>query len=143
MVGVFDPNRMKLFPGAGCLQYFRSHAPNDDIRKGLFVYRHMDTEKFMLAWWIGQSVFIPILELGAEPVLNDEVVKRYRQYCHPQDAEQAEAALKKAHDNEISLVEEMEYKARETRAQMLRDYAGIKGLPEDGTIHLPEEVLAN
>jgi len=137
MAGVFRDDEMQIIEHPGCLDYFRSHAPNEDLRTNLFVYRHMKSLKFMLARWIGGSVFLPILELGSAPVLNDEIVATYRAYCHPNSVKSPVEALREARDNEIHQSEEYEHEHRETHAKLLRDECGIKVPDHDGTAFLP------
>lgn len=137
MAGVFRDDEMQIIEHPGCLDYFKSHASDTVLQDSLFVYRHLKSLKFMLARWIGQPVFLPILELGVEPILNDEIVAAYRAYCHPGSVPSAGTALREARDNEIRESEEYEHEHREMRAKLLRDECGIKVPDRDGTAFLP------
>ena len=91
----------------------------------------------MLARWIGQNVFLVILELGLEPTLDDEIVESYFTYCHPQAAKSIKDGLKTAKDNQVKNREELEDDKRTMRAKILRDEFHIKVPDEDGACYLP------
>ena len=125
-----------------CLKVFRSRTNDPVLLATLFVYEHMQTGKFILARWIGEPVFLPILELGDTPHLTEEALLRFRQYCHPQAQETAAAAVKQAADNQQRLDEDLDHERREQQARLLRDEAGVKVDDRDGRVFLPAGVLA-
>lgn len=141
MVGVFNDNQMKLIQNPACLHFFKSKAPDDDLKANLFIYQHQETKKFMLARWLGGDVFIPILDLGLEPTLDDAIVDQYFKYCHPQAAKTIGQGLRQAQDNQQSLNEDLENEKRTMRARILRDEFHIKVPDHDGTCYLPTELV--
>lgn len=143
MAGVWDPNQMQMCENPGCLAFFKSHAPDATLRDTLFVYRHMKTLKYMLARWIGEPIFLPILELGAEPILTDDIVLRYRQYCHPELGKSVKEAIREAQDNQIRQCEESDDENRRNQARCMRDDFGIKVPDTDGRAYLPASVVGS
>ena len=143
MAGVWDPSCMKLMPkGVGCLDSFRAKACDDVLRATLFVYQHMKSGKYMLARWLMEHhVFLPILELGDEPLVSEDAMTRFRQYCYPQARESMTVAVQQAADNQRKLDEELEHDRRESRAKILRDENGIAVPDTDGRVFLPPGVL--
>src|SRR5512136_1036746 len=118
MAGVWDPNQMQLCENPGCMAFFRSRAPDDTLRDTMFIYRHMKTMKYLLARWLMEkSVFLPILELGDKPVLTEEIVAQFIQYCHPEGQKTAVEALREASDNQIRQCEESDDENRRNQAR--------------------------
>jgi hypothetical protein len=143
MVGVFDDKQMKLIPNPACLHFFKSKAPDDQLRDNLFVYQHQETKKFIVAKWIGGDVFLPVVDLGLEPTLDDEIVQQYFVYCHPQAAMTIRQGLKQAKDNQQASSEDLEYEQRIMRAKILQDEFHIKVSDEDGTCYLPTGLVGS
>ena len=143
MVGVYNDKEYKLIPNPACLHFFKSKAPDESLKKNLFVYQHVESRKFMLAKWIGGDVFFPVLELGKEPLLNDDIVNAFFNYCHPQAAETVRQGLVKAKNNQLTNSEELENDKRTMRAQILRDEFKIKVSDEDGTAYLPTGLVGS
>ncbi len=143
MAGVFNDKEMKLIPNPACLHFFKSKSPDPDLTTNLFVYQHMKTNKFLLARWIGMNVFLPIVDLGLEPTLDDDIVASYFVYCHPQAAASIEEKLKQAKDYQNKNREELEDDKRTMRAKILRDEFNIKVPDEDGTCYLPPGLVGS
>ena len=141
--GVWNDNTMKLMPNPGCLHFFKSKAPDENMRTNLFVYQHMETNKFMLAQWLGGDVFIPILEMGDEPLLDDEIVANYMAYCYPNSRQDLVQGLRDAKNNQRRLDEDFQQNNREERARDLRDNYGYKMPDQDGCAFLPPELVGN
>ena len=137
MVGHWDDKKYRLIPNPGCMEFFRSRAPDEDLRTNVFVYQVVRKNEFVVARWISDDLFIPITSMGSNPVLNDEIVMAYLSYCYPERAPDMAKALKQAKDNQIDLEESHEQDKRETRAKILRDEFHIKVPDHDGTCHLP------
>lgn len=144
MVGVWDPNRMQLIQGTPeCLRWFRKNATDKTFGECLFLYRVIHKNLFMLGRWLAErSVFLPVMEIGPEPVLNDEVVARYLSIVRPRPEQTAQVALKQAADNQSRMDEDFRNERAEIKAKLLRDECGIKADPDDGSIFLPADVLA-
>jgi len=143
MAGFWDDQCMKRHSdNLECLNVFRSRTNDPVLRSTLFVYEHMQTGKFILARWIGEPVFLPILDLGDTPRITEEALLRFRQYCHPQAQETAAVALRQAADNQQRLDEDLDHERREQQARLLRDEAGVKVDDSDGRVFLPAGVLA-
>ncbi len=144
MVGVWKPDEMKLLPGCPeCLRWFRSKASDETFRDTLFVYQHMKSGKFMLGRWLREyHVFLPVMELGLTPVLNDEIVGKFLSIVHPAREQTAGAAMKQAASNQSRQDEEHDAENREIRAEILRDEYGIKADDRHGGIFLPAGLLA-
>ena len=140
--GVFNDDKMKLIPNPACLQYFKSKAPDENMRTNLFVYQHMESKNFMLGSWVGGDIFMPILELGKEPLLNDDVVAAYTRYCHPESAQDLTEGLREAKSNQRRLDEDFQYNNRTERARQVRDELGIRVRDEDGCAFLPPGMFA-
>ena len=137
MIGVYNDNDYKLIPNPACLHFFKSKAPDESMKTNLFVYQVVESGKFMLAKWIGGDVFFPVLELGLEPLLDDDIVDKFFRYCHPQSAMTIREGLKQAKDNQQQNNEELQDDKRTMRAKILRDEFHIKVPDEDGTCYLP------
>ena len=137
MVGLWNSETMKQIQNPGCLHFFKQKAPDEDLRTNVFVYLLVKKNKFMVARWISDNLFLPIVELGSEPVLSDEVVAAYMLYCYPNAGPSVGVGLKEAHDNHIALEEEHEHEKRTIRAKILRDEFHVKVPDEDGCAHLP------
>ena len=141
--GLWSDKKYKLIPNPGCLHFFKSKAPDEDLKINVFVYLNMKTNKFMVARWISMNMFIAILELGLEPTLDDDIVDSYLQYCYPKSTRSNRAAMKEAHDNQIEQEEELEYEHRTSRAKILRDEFHVKVPDEDGCAHLPAALVGS
>jgi hypothetical protein len=116
------------------------------FRDTLFLYQHMRTETFILARWLNEHhVFLPLLDLGAEPYLNDEIVAKFLAIVHPAPEQTAEVALQRAADNERRQAEALDNERKEVRAQMLRDECKIKVKrgDVDGTVFAPTGALSD
>jgi hypothetical protein len=144
MVGVWDPNRMQLVPGTPeCLRWFRKNATNKTFGECLFLYRVIHKNLFMLGRWLAEyKVFLPVMEIGAAPVLNDDVVAEYLAIVRPRPEQTARVAIRQAADNQSRMDEDLRNERADIKAKLLRDECGIKADPEDGSIFLPPDVLA-
>ena len=143
MVGVWNAECMKLLPGCPeCLHWFRSKSSDETFRATLFVYQHMTSKKFMLGRWLREHhVFLPVMELGAEPKLTEEIVAKFLSIVRPAPEQTAAVALKEASDNQQRQDEDHDAENREIRAQLLRDECGIKTDDRDGRVFVPAHLL--
>ena len=143
MAAYFKPKDMEIIQGTPtCMEFFRSRAPTDEIRKSLFLYRHHTSKRFILGQWITKmGVFIPILEIGSS--LDDfgrDTCKRYMDLMYPEKAPQLVDGLKQAARNQEDMDEALLHDRIENKAKILKDEFGVSVHRENGTVLLPSDV---
>ena len=145
MASFYNPNVIALVPGTPeCLDWCRRSCPDKDLRGRMFVYRHVRSGNFMLAYWVSyRTLFTPILEIGTSLAAFGRLAgESFLRFVHPQREDAAAAALQQASDNARSSQESLNAERVENRARLLRDECGIRVRHEDGGVFAPTDMLA-